>query len=137
MRVLWWLHRAIHRVTGGRLGTSQAGEDRLGTLFLRTIGRRTGEARETALFYLADGPDIVVVASNAGADRDPAWWRNLQAEPDAEVEIARRRRPVRARLALGPERERLWARIVAVSDDYAAYEDATDRPIPVVLLEPR
>jgi deazaflavin-dependent oxidoreductase (nitroreductase family) len=111
--------------------------DRLGTLFLHTIGRKTGEARVNALFYVLDGPDFVVVASNAGSDADPAWWLNLRDNPDAEVEIAGRRRLVRAREASAEELARLWPKLVAANPDYDRYRTKARRPIPVVILEGR
>jgi deazaflavin-dependent oxidoreductase (nitroreductase family) len=137
LKLFWSLHLALRRVTGGRLGTSTPHDDRVGTLFLHTVGRRSGQPRINALFYLIDGADLVVVASNAGADTDPAWWLNLLDRPDAEVEIGGQRRSVRARAATDPETERLWARLVAGNPEYAAYRAKARRPIPIVILESR
>lgn len=137
LRIIWLTHRALRRVSGGRLGTSRAQGDGLGTLFLHTVGRKSGQARANGLFYVVDGADLIVVASNAGADTDPAWWLNLRAQPDAEVEVAGERRPVRARPATTEEVDRLWPRLVAANPDYAAYRERASRPIPVVILEPR
>jgi len=89
------------------------------------------------LYFLDEESDIVVVASNAGADTDPAWWLNLQARPDAEIEIGGQRRHVRARIATTEEADRLWPRLDAGNPDYAAYRAKVDRPIQVVILEPR
>ena len=97
LNVIWFLHQVLRRVSGGRIGTSRAQGDGLGTLFLHTVGRKSGQARTNGLFYVVAGADLVVVASNAGADTDPAWWLNLRARPEAHVEIAGERRPVRAR----------------------------------------
>jgi deazaflavin-dependent oxidoreductase (nitroreductase family) len=133
----WALHRALFAATGGRLGASSASGDRLGTLFLITTGRRTGAPHRTGLNYLEDGTNLAVVASNAGADRDPAWWLNLRAQPDAEVQIGPLRRPIRARLADVAERQRLWPRFVRATAMYEAYRHAAGREIPVVILEPR
>jgi deazaflavin-dependent oxidoreductase (nitroreductase family) len=135
--LLWALHRAVRRASGGRLGTSVATEDRLGTLYLHTVGRKSGRPRANALFYLHDGGNVVVVASNAGADTDPAWALNLRDRPEAEVEMAGQRRPVRARPANTDEETRLWPRLVKANPDYADYSAKVDRPIPVVILEPR
>jgi len=137
LRLYWWLHRALRRVSGGRLGTTRPRGDGVGTLFLHTVGRRTGEPRANALYFLDEGSDIVVVASNAGADTDPAWWLNLQARPEAEIEIGGQRRHVRARVATTEEADRLWPRLDAGNPDYAAYRAKVDRPIQVVILEPR
>jgi deazaflavin-dependent oxidoreductase (nitroreductase family) len=107
------------------------------TLHLRTTGRRTGKARRTPLYYVEDGDDLAIVTSNAGRDREPAWWLNLQAEPDAVVEVRKDERPVRARKAAAAEQERLWPEFVAGLRNYAAYQRKTERPILVVILEPR
>jgi len=137
LRVFWSLHRGLRRVTGGRVGTSQAKGTGLGTLFLHTIGRRSGQPRANGLFYIVDDQDLVVVASNAGFTSDPAWAMNLRAQPAADVEIAAERRPVRGREASGDEVARLWPRLVAANPDYDTYRASAGRPIPVFILEPR
>ena len=124
-------HRTPHR---HGLGARPRAD--LGTLFLATLGRTTGKLRRTALFFVMDGPNYAVVASNAGADHDPAWWRNLQAAPDASIELGRTSTPVRAREATPGERARVWARFVSAAPQYADYEIVAGRPIPVVILEP-
>lgn len=136
LRVVWAAHRAIDRLSGGRLSTIRPTDRRVGTLFLTTIGRRSGRSRRNAIYFVEDGSSFVVVASNAGADVDPAWWRNLQAAPESTVEIGRRAVHVRARLATDAERERLWPELVKRHATYADYARATSRPIPVVILEP-
>ena len=137
LRVFWSLHKGLRRLSGGRLGTTRPRGDRLGTLFLHTLGRRSGQPRVNGLFYLEDGPNVVVVASNAGAKSDPAWWLNLRDLPDAEVEIGGRRRLVRARPATAEEAARLWSRLDAGYREFATYRAKARRPIPVVILEPR
>jgi formate dehydrogenase subunit gamma len=137
MRFVWALHGAVRRVSGGRVGTREARGDRIGTLFLHTVGRRSGRPRVNGLFYLDDGPNLVVVGSNAGSDKDPAWWRNLRERPDAHVEIGRRRRLVRARTATADEAATLWPRLDAANPDFATYRANARRSIPVVILEPR
>lgn len=107
------------------------------TLYLHTVGRRTGKARRTPLYYVDDGDALAIVTSNAGRDREPAWWLNLQAEADAEIEVGTSRRPVKARVADRTEYERLWPQFVAGLRNYAAYKRKTDRKIEVVILEPR
>jgi deazaflavin-dependent oxidoreductase (nitroreductase family) len=124
-------------MTGGRFGTTVARDGRLGTLFLHTVGRKSGQPRMNGLFYVVDGADLVVVASNAGADSDPAWWLNLQDHPEAEVEIGGERRPVLARSATEEEAARLWPPLDAANPEYAAYRAKTQRPIQVAILEPR
>lgn len=136
-RIGWAFHKALFAASGGRLGTERARDGKPGTLFLQSTGRKSGQVRRNALFYLDDRPNLVVIASNAGADIDPAWWLNLQAQPDAEVELGVDRRPVRARAATADERARLWPRVVAASPGYDEYRRRTSREIPIVVLEPR
>lgn len=136
MRFIWALHKALRRVSGGRIGTSEVRGDRIGTLFLHTVGRRSGQPRVNGLFYLNDGSNLVVVGSNAGSDQDPAWWLNLRERPDAHVEIRGRRRPVHARTATAAEAATLWPRLDAANPDFATYRANVRRSIPVVILEP-
>jgi len=136
-RASWLVHQAVRRLSGGRIGTRVARGDRKGTLFLHTVGRKSRQPRVNGLYYIEEDSNLVVVASNAGADTDPAWWLNLRDQPDAEVELAGRRRPVRGRAASADEEARLWPRLDAANPDYAAYRARVHRPIPVVILEPR
>lgn len=87
------------------------------------------------LTYLDDPRGFIVIASNAGDRGDPAWWRNLEATPDADVRIRRRRYAVRARRLEGDEREQAWRRAVAAFDGYARYAANTSRTIPVAVLD--
>jgi len=103
-------------------------------LLLTTTGRRSGKARTTPLTFFRDATDLVVVASNGGADRPPDWALNLQQTPRAVVEIGADKVAVTARPASQPERERLWIVITATYAGYARYQERTARPIPVVLL---
>jgi deazaflavin-dependent oxidoreductase (nitroreductase family) len=135
-RIGWAFHKGLFAASGGRLGTNLAADGRPGTLFLLSTGRKSGQVRRNALFYLDDGPNLVVVASNAGADVDPSWWLNLQAMPAAEVELGVDRRLVRARAATADERARLWPLVVAASPGYDEYRRRTSREIPIVVLEP-
>jgi deazaflavin-dependent oxidoreductase (nitroreductase family) len=88
-----------------------------------------------SLNYLTDAGRLIVVASYAGEDRHPAWWLNLLADPHAEVQVGADRYPVTAREVDDPERDRLWAQVVAIDPSYAEYQRRTPRRIPVVALE--
>lgn len=134
---MWAFHRGLRRLSGGRIGTRAPHGDSAGTLFLHTVGHKSGERRVNGLYYLEEGRDLVVVASNAGADRDPAWWLNLRDHPDAEVEIGGRRRPVRARPTTTEEAARLIPRLDRANADFVTYRAKVTRPIPIVILEPR
>jgi deazaflavin-dependent oxidoreductase (nitroreductase family) len=105
-------------------------------LLLEHVGARSGVRRTTPLVYLRDGDDVVLVASKGGFPRDPHWFHNLRAHPDATVQIGARRRPVHARVADPPQRERLWPRAVALYPGYADYQQRTSREIPLVILTP-
>lgn len=128
------VHRWIYRVSGGRVGQHLG---RVEVLLLETVGRRSGRPRTTPLLYVRDGAHHVVVASNAGDDRHPAWWLNLRAHPEARIQVGPSRLPVRAREADEAERERLWPMLEAAYPYYADYRRRTMRRIPVVVLAPR
>ncbi|MFL6165215.1 MAG: nitroreductase/quinone reductase family protein [Ornithinibacter sp.] len=135
IRLFWQLHRALFRATGGRFGLWRPAK-RWGTLRLTTIGRRSGQERHVILAYLEDGPHLFTLAMNGWDPAEPAWWLNLQAHPEAEVELHGARLTVTGRAAEGEERARLWARWSEVDADLDAY--ATRRPggTAVVVLEP-
>ena len=135
MRIGWAVQRTLFRVTGGRVGTERAKDDQLGTLFIGTRSRKTGEIRRNPLFYLDDGPNLVVAASNIGGDRDPGWWRNLQADPHATVDLAGDRFSVLARRASAEEADRLWPRFIAANPNFAVYRQQAKRDIPLAILE--
>ncbi|BBJ47175.1 nitroreductase [Streptomyces antimycoticus] len=107
------------------------------TLVLATTGRRTGIARRTCLIYGTAGEDFVVVASNGGADEDPAWFKNLQADPSVGAQVGGRRFTARARTASPAERELLWPRMASIFPLYDEYAQKTDRELPIVLLTPQ
>jgi len=126
------LHRFVYRASGGWIGGRLPGQR---FLLLVTRGRRTGQLRTMPLLYVPDGERFVVVGSNGGDDRPPAWWLNLQAQPAAEVQVDRARHRVTARQARGAELEALWRRLEASYRYYADYRLRTAREIPVVVLE--
>jgi deazaflavin-dependent oxidoreductase (nitroreductase family) len=104
-------------------------------LLLTTRGRRSGEERTHALIFREDGDRYVIVASKGGAPKHPAWYLNLQAEPEATVQVLGDVLRVRARDAEGEEYDRLWEQMTEVWPDYDRYQQRTDRRIPVVVLE--
>jgi deazaflavin-dependent oxidoreductase (nitroreductase family) len=132
-RAFYGLHRALYRVSGGRVMTRMAG---CPVVLVTTTGRRSGRAYTVPLLGFPDGDAVVLVASNAGKDRHPAWFLNLQANPEAEVQLDQKRWRVHARAATAAERERLWPRLVARYRGYDVYRERTDRAIPLVILEP-
>ena len=137
VRFFWRAHRVVYRVSGGRVGLWRPGRSRWGTLRLRTTGRHTGQQRSVILGYIEDGPNLVTVAMNGWADPEPAWWLNLQACPDATVDLATGSHAVRARAAEGEERSRLWARWRDINKRLDAYAALRSSETAVVILLPR
>ena len=138
VHVAWRVHRALYKLSGGRFLWTPANKRGWGAMRMTAIGRTSGQERSVILGYLEDGDDLVVVAMNGWDEGQPAWWLNLQANPEAVVDLPRGvRREVTGRAATGEERDRLWQRwreIDANLDDFAArrpHETA------VVVLEPR
>ena len=133
-RALNLVHRSIVRVSGGRIGASAFG---MPVITLHTVGRTTGHARSTMLTVpVMDSDRIVLVASKGGDDRNPDWFRNLMAHPDAELTMGDKRRRVRARLASEEEKVELWPRVIATYKGYGSYRKRTKREIPLVICEP-
>ena len=133
-RYLGALHRLLYRLSGGRVGGRVWD---LPVVLLTTTGRKTGKRRTVPLCSFRDGDDVVVIASYGGLDQPPAWWLNLEASPEAELQDGRTRRAVTARNAAPGERERLWAEVTSRAPGYLEYERRTTREIPVVILQPR
>lgn len=113
------------------------GHEWMGTtaLLLTTTGKRTGEPRIAPLIYQRHGDAYLVVASKAGADEPPAWYVNLVAEPNVQVQVGADRFAARARTATPEEREAMWRVMTAVWPSYDEYQTKTERQIPIVVLE--
>lgn len=127
------LHATIYRLTRGRLLGRVGGQP---VLLLETLGRRTGHRRATPVQYLADGDTLVVVASNGGAARAPAWYLNLRANPDARVQRGRRSIAVRAHETAGQERADLWRRLAAANRYLEPVARKAGRQLPIMALVP-
>jgi len=123
----------LYRWTGGRLGGRWAGKP---VLILTTTGRRSGEKRSTVVLYGRDDNRLVVIGSNTGSERPPAWALNLLADPHAEVQIGRRRQQVKAVVADNGERARLWRLMSDTYDGFEMYTTQTARDFKVFILEP-
>lgn len=132
------IHDKIYQGTNGWIGHRLPGAPP--NLLLRSVGAKSGAARTNSLTYARDGRDYLIVASNAGAKRYPAWYHNLKANPDVEINVGRKRFPVTARI-VGPD-DPDYARLFRIADDnnsgrYTAYQKKTTRPIPVITLTPK
>jgi deazaflavin-dependent oxidoreductase (nitroreductase family) len=128
-------HAIVYRLTGGLVGSRLP--DGTHVLLLDHVGAKSGKRRSTPLVYIRDGDSMVVVASKAGAARNPGWFHNLRANPETQVQAGSGRIPVTARVASPSERERLWPQVVDTYAGYADYQKRTERQIPLVILEPR
>lgn len=127
-------HVRVYRETGGERGYEWRGTT---ILLLSTHGRKSGELRTTPLIHRVDDGRWVIVASKGGAPQNPAWFENLRAQPDAEIEVRAERIPIVASVAEGEERSRLWSLMTEVWPAYDEYQSWTEREIPVVVLTRR
>lgn len=127
------LNTPLYRLSGGRIGGKVG---RAPVLLLTTTGRKSGQSRTAPIVYLADGDNVVLINTNAGNAKIPAWSLNLQANPEAEVELGRKRRPVRARIAEGDERADLWRKHVEQFEGFDSYKEKLEREPSVFVLEP-
>ena len=139
VRTIWIGHRALYSISGGRVGLRGYTATQWGMLHLKTVGRQTGKERVAIVGYIEDGANIVIPAMNGWADPEPAWWLNLQSQPDATIELPDGPRQVTARAAVGEDRARLWAKFLALES--SAFYDASaalrSRETAIVVLEPR
>lgn len=131
VRALTNAHARLYRLTRGR-----AAVPRFPTLLLTVTGRRTGEPRTVPLVYVRDGDAYVVCAAYSGSAKDPAWWLNLRANPEAMIQVGSRQGHVRANLAPSERRADLWLRLTEMYPPFRTYSGRTDRPFPIVLLQP-
>ncbi len=133
----WRVHRVLCRISGGRFLWTTSAKRGWGALRLTTTGRKSGQDRSVIIGYLEDGPNLVTLAMNGWDEGHPAWWRNIEAHPDAVVRLSHQQpRPVRARRAEGEERDRLWQRWAAVDQQLDGYAGLRSIKTPVVVLEP-
>jgi F420H(2)-dependent quinone reductase len=133
LRLAGRLNTPLYRLSGGRLGGKV---NRAPVLLLTTTGRKSGKKRTAPVVFLQDGERMVVINTNAGHAKVPAWSLNLAANPEAEVEVGRRRIPVLARVAEGEERADLWRRHNEQYSGFDEYDAELDREPKVIVLEP-
>jgi len=122
---------AVFRWTNGRSMSSMNG---MPLLLLTTVGRKTGHPRTTPVMYIRDGDDYVITASNGGSDKHPAWFYNLQASPQAQIEVPGKHLKVSASVVTPTEREQLWPQLVAQAPFFDNYQKSTTRLIPMIRL---
>jgi len=137
IRTAWKVHRRLYKISGGRFGLRRPKGDQYGLMRLTTIGRRSGQERSVILGYFEDGPNLVTMAMNGWGEAEPAWWLNLQAKPEAMIQVPGSRYAIVGRAAEGEERERLWARWSEIDDNLDGYAARRSGETAVVVLEPR
>jgi deazaflavin-dependent oxidoreductase (nitroreductase family) len=127
-------HVRKYEETGGKVGHDWNDTQ---VLILHTKGRKSGVERKNPLIYGRSGDDFLIVASKGGAPSHPDWYLNLTANPDVTIQVWSDLIPVRARTATPDEKKRLWPTMLAQWPDYDAYQERTDREIPLVILSPQ
>ena len=137
LKAVFKAHAQLYEASDGRIGKS-IGPMALGqsTLLLSVTGRKSGLIRTTPLVYFEDGDNYIVVGSDGAARRDPQWWKNLQENSQATVRVGRDKFTVKASLATGDERARLWQIGTGILPAWAEYQTRTERLLPVVVLNP-
>lgn len=131
LKAMFRAHAAIYELSDGRIGARGGG---VPMLLLSVTGRKSGRTYTTPLVYFEDGGRYVVIGSDGGAKRDPQWWKNLEVNPTGQIRVGRETLKVKATLATGDERKRLWEIGKGVNPIWSKYEARTERMIPVVIL---
>jgi deazaflavin-dependent oxidoreductase (nitroreductase family) len=126
-------HVAVYRMSGGKVG-GKMGPNTI--LLLTTTGRKSKQPRTLPLGYFRDGNDFVVTASNGGQPRHPAWYFNLKTDPHAVIQVGKDTLQATAEQADPEQKQRLWARLIAIAPQYDKYRDKTGRDIPMMILHP-
>jgi deazaflavin-dependent oxidoreductase (nitroreductase family) len=132
LKAMFKTHAAVYEHSGGLVGAWLG----LPTLLLTFTGRKSGKTYSTPLVYFQDGESYVVVGSDGAARHDPQWWKNLNVNPNGSIRVGRKQLTVKASLATGDERERLWEIGRGVNPMWAKYQTKTERELPVVVLTP-
>lgn len=134
LRAAGKLNVPLYRLSRGRIGGKVG---KAPVLLLTSTGRRSGQQRTAPVLFMKDGANLIVIGSNAGNANEPGWSFNLKANPEATVEIRGARQSIRAKVAEGEERERLWEAMNAEYEGFEDYEAKTSRNIALFVLEPR
>ncbi len=136
IRLAWRIHRGLYRLSGGRFGLRRPKGDTYGLARLTTVGRRSGRDRSVMVAYFEHERGLVTLAMNGWGAPEPAWWLNLQARPEAVVDLGQGPRPVRARAAEGAERDELWAWWAETEHRLDGWASLRPTETAVVVLEP-
>lgn len=138
VHVAWRIHRALYRLSGGRFLWTTANKRGWGAMRLTTVGRKSGRERSVIVGYVEDGANLVVLAMNGWGEGHPAWYLNLEANPDASVRLSGGHElPVRAHRATGDELDRVWQAWAKVEPQLDGYAALRSTETPAVVFEPR
>jgi len=137
IRAAWLVHRALYRLSGGRFGLRKPTARTFGMMTIETTGRKSGTKRTAILGYYEDGPNLFTLAMNGWGEPEPAWWLNLQANPNATLVLPEGRRAVTGRAATGEERQRLWSTMAEKDPNLDSWAERRPRGTAVVVFEPR
>lgn len=127
------LYVFLYNLSGGRIGGNMGG---FNVLLLHTIGRKSGQARTTPLGYFEHEGGYVIVASNAGGDKNPGWYYNLKNASQVAIDVQDKHLQAKVQLIDSANRPPIWQKVVAAAPNYGVYETKTKREIPLVLLKP-
>ena len=133
LKVMLSIYIFLYRLTSGAIGGRMAG---LQVLLLTTTGRKTGQPRITPLGYFKQDGSFVVIASNGGADQNPAWFYNLKSNPQVTLQIGNKHLAAKAEVADTDKRGQMWAELVKMAPAYEHYTTRTKREIPMIILHP-
>jgi F420H(2)-dependent quinone reductase len=133
IRLLMAVNTFLYRLTGGKLGSRMAGQS---VLLLHTTGRKSGKSYTTPINYYRDGLNYVLVASNWGKEKNPAWYYNLLHADSTTIQVKNQTIRVKPGLAAAGDYDRLWAHVTSLNKFYTQYQQQTGRKIPIVILTP-
>lgn len=137
IRLFWFAHRRVYQLSRGRIGLWRPKPGKYGVARLTTVGRKTGTERSVMFGYFEDGPNLVTMAMNGWGEGEPAWSLNLQAKPDARVDLVEGPRLVTGHAVRGEERTRLWKRWGEIDKNLNAYAARRSGETAVVVFTPR
>ena len=132
IRLQWKMHKLVWKLSGGRLGRTVIG---MPVLELVTVGHKTGQKRQILITYVDNAGSPAIIGTNAGRDRDPAWVKNLRANPEARARWDGKWRDVTATELSGDDHQQAWNAAVKANEDYAEYSKTLTRPVPIMRLE--
>jgi len=134
MRPMTWLNVVLYKMSGGKIFGTLGGSP---VVLVTMTGAKTGKIRTIPLIHIPRGDDVILIASQGGMPKHPAWYHNLMAHPDVEIQVGAEKRKMHVRQASDAEKAEVWPLAVSIYKDFDLYQSRTDRNIPVLILSPR